>query len=285
MFNTYLRQNIVKGNIDHWCEFLRRFTLPQQTSNLSAWKITQTPLLVLNLNVSQHKKKRVKNATLASKPGLERKESIQDENDDEILFFEPNYNTVVQTLTRVFEWLVEATNSFTILEKDIVPLVDLRKEPSFPISAELDWIQEGNWKVVECIRLGFTEPNNILREFKNYQFLIERTSKDVIKQFFGDTKEKILVDNLDKENIRKSLQTFVQAKDEIARLCINEKNCYFFQVKTQSCKETLVAKANELIQHVLYPSFSFFKSFNFLRAASRSQRFAPITSSSSTRPT
>ena len=222
---------------------------------------------------------------MASKPtGLERKESIQDENDEEILFFEPNYNTVVQTLTRVFEWLIEATNSFTILEKDIVPLVDLRKEPSFPISADLDWIQEGIAKVVECIRLGFAEPNSILKEFRNYQFLIERTSKDVIKQFFGDSKEKILVDNLDKENIRKSLQTFVQAKDEIARLCINEKNCYFFQVKTQSCKEILVAKANELIQHVLYPSFPFFKSFNFLLAASRSRKSAPITSSSSTRP-
>jgi len=255
MFNTYLRQNIVKGNIDHWCDFLKRFTLPDQQnySSENIWKITQTPLLVLNLNVNAHKKKRQKNATIAAKPAavFERKESVINEEEDEVLFFEPNYQTVVQTLTRVFEWLVEATNSFTVLEKDIVPLVDLKKEPSFQISLELEWIQEGLHKVVECIKLGFLEPNNILKEFKKYQFLIERTSKDVLKSFFGDSKEKILVDNLDKESIRKSLQTFVQAKDEISRLCINEKNCYFFQVHTQNCKETLIAKSNELIQHVL----------------------------------
>lgn len=250
MFNTYLRQNVVRGNIEHWCGFLRRFTLPAQHPALPIWRITQTPLLVLNLNVNQHKKKRGKNQTLASRPAaLERKDSVDEE--DEVIFFEPNAATVQQTLARAFEWLVEATNSFTILEKDIVPLVDLRKEPSFPISLELDWLAQGMGQVAECVRLAFTEPNAIIREFRKYQFLIERTNKEVLRQFFGDSKEKILVDNLERESIRKSLQTFVQAKEEIARLCINEKNCYFFQVRTQSAKEVLINKAQELILHVL----------------------------------
>ena len=251
MFNTYLRQNIVKGNIDHWCDFLRRFTLPSSNSStLQIWHITQTPLLILNLNVnSQYKKKRPKGPSVNVK-GLERKESVMEE-EEEILFFEPNYQTIVTSLTKVFELLVDATNSFTILEKDIVPLVDLKKEPSFPISLDLDWIQEGIMKVRDCIKLGFQEPNIILKDFKQYQFLIEKTPKEILKQFFGDSKEKILVDNLDRETIRKSLQTYVQAKQEISTLCINEKNCFFFQVRTQQCKETLITKANELIQHVL----------------------------------
>lgn len=198
-----------------------------------------------------HKKRgRQKGVTVANKAALERKESLYDE-EEELLFFEPNYPTIISALTKVFEYLVEATNSFTILEKDIVPLVDLKKDPSFPITMELDWIQQGIQKVTECVLLGFVEPNKILKDFKNYQFLLERTPKEVIKQFFGDTKEKIIVDNLDRENIRKSLQTFVQAKQEISTLCINEKNCFFFQVRTQNCKETLISKANELIQHVL----------------------------------
>lgn len=253
MFNTYLRQNIVQGNISDWCTFLKRFTLPSPNESL-LWKLTNMPLLILNLNVNitLHKKKnRAKNNAPANKSQIEEKDSLLENEEEELLFFEPSYPAIVQSLNKVFEWLVEATNSFTILEKDIVPLVDLKKEPSFPISLELNWIKEGVYKVTECVKIGFQEPNLILKEFRKYQFLIERTPKEVLKQFFGDSKEKILVDNLDRETIRKSLQAFVQAKDEISTLCINEKNCYFFQVRTQNCKETLITKANELIQHVL----------------------------------
>lgn len=251
MFNTFLRQNIVKGNIDHWCKFLKSFTLPA-SGEKELWKITTTPLLILNLNVNHTKKRgRQKGVTVGGK-AIERKESnFQGEEDEDLLYFEPSYNSIVSALTKVFEYLVDATNSFTILEKDIVPLVDLTKNPSFPITLDLDWIKEGIEKVTDCVKLAFNEPSNILKDFKNYQFLLERTPKEVIKQFFGDSKEKILVDNLDRETIRKSIHTFVQAKQEISTLCINEKNCFFFQVKTQSCKETLITKANELIQHVL----------------------------------
>ena len=63
MFNTYLRQNVVKGNVELWCESLKKFTFPTSSSG-SEWKINNQPLIILNLNVnteiSKHRKKRGK---------------------------------------------------------------------------------------------------------------------------------------------------------------------------------------------------------------------------------
>ena len=152
----------------------------------------------------------------------------------------------------MFELLVEATNSFTILEKDIVPLVDVKKEPSFPITIALDWIMDGTARITQYVTQAFDEPNQILREFKKYSFVIEKTTKELSKQYFGGEKnDKVSIESLDKDVIRKGIQSFVQAKQEISRLCINEKNAYFFQVRTGNCKETLRNKANDLIQHLL----------------------------------
>lgn len=28
MFNTYMRKNLVEGTIDNWCNFIKKFTVP-----------------------------------------------------------------------------------------------------------------------------------------------------------------------------------------------------------------------------------------------------------------
>ena len=56
MFNTYLRINIVKGNIDHWCDFLQRFTGPNYNSfssepgqNSSETSLVQYHIFLVNM--------------------------------------------------------------------------------------------------------------------------------------------------------------------------------------------------------------------------------------------
>ena len=165
--------------------------------------------------------------------------------------FEPNYNTIVSTLTQPFEYLVETTNSFIVLEKDLVPLVDINKVPSYQISVELDCIREGISKITEYVKEGFKEPLSILNQFKNYQFLLERSVKEVLKQLFPDGKEKIVIDLLEKEIIERGLKDYTTAKDEILKLCVDEKNCRFFRVKTLNCKQVLENKANEVLKEIL----------------------------------
>jgi len=44
MFNTYIRNNVVKNNIDNWCDFIKKFTIPDYESN-DIWMINDYPLL------------------------------------------------------------------------------------------------------------------------------------------------------------------------------------------------------------------------------------------------
>lgn len=44
MFNTYIRNNVVKNNIDDWCDFIKKFTIPDYESD-EIWMINDYPLL------------------------------------------------------------------------------------------------------------------------------------------------------------------------------------------------------------------------------------------------
>jgi dynein heavy chain len=247
MFNVYLRTNVVKLQIAKWCIFLKNFTVPEEKDQ-NIWRINDYPLIVLNMSIKDKKKQKKNDRhrnTQTPAPG----QTFQDWNED-TLFYEPSYQTVISTLTKPFEWLIETTNSFLILEKDLVPLIDIEKKVAFEISKDLEEIKEGTKKIVDYVSEGFKEPNEILDQFKKYQFLLDKTPKEIIKQYFGDGKD-ISIINLDKEAVERGLKEYSQAKLEVQRLCINEKNCRFFQVRTQACKEGLVNRANELIKSIL----------------------------------
>jgi len=56
---------------------------------------------------------------------------------------------------------------------------------------------------------------------------------------------------LDAGEVEAKLHEYLKAKLEIERLCIDEKNLHFFQVKTHTAKEILIAKATEVNQEIL----------------------------------
>ncbi|KAL4494234.1 hypothetical protein ABPG73_018753, partial [Tetrahymena malaccensis] len=250
MFNTFMRENVVKGNINDYCKFIQKFTIPEQNDE-SIWHINNFPLLILNLQLNQKPKKKGK------KPNKDRKEETpasqqkEEYEEEDIIYYEPTYQQICQTLMKPFDWIVESVNMFFMLEKDLVPLIDLPKLPSFQIDNQLQWIKEGQEKVLEYIKVGYEEPNEILERFKKYQFLMEKSISSVTKLLFGEAKEKPLIQDINPQDVDLKIQEYFIAKKEIEKQCIDQKNCHFFQVRTKQAKNDLVHKADEFVQSIL----------------------------------
>ena len=57
-----------------------------------------------------------------------------------------------ETLIKPLDWLVEGTNSFRKLEKDLVPLIDLPKVPSYEITRDLNIIKQAEIDILSFIK-------------------------------------------------------------------------------------------------------------------------------------
>lgn len=82
--------------------------------------------------------------------------------------FEPSKEEIKALLCRPFELLTEATNSFTILEADIMKYANVRKRLSLNLTEEkedYDKVINGKKRVLEYIEDGFKEPEEIMNDF------------------------------------------------------------------------------------------------------------------------
>lgn len=121
LFNTVIRQNIFEGSIQIYMDFLRKYVVPSDnTSNL--YIISSTPLIVLQLNVNPIKQKTKKKSKRDHK---EVKEQLIEEDLEEIIFYEPNLETIEDTLTIPFDILHRFSMNFNKLEKDLLPLLNM----------------------------------------------------------------------------------------------------------------------------------------------------------------
>ena len=66
---------------------------------------------------------------------------------------------------------------------------------------ENEWIQWGIRKIENYISIGYKRANDILEQFKRYQFLLDRGVNAVLKSLFGDPKDKISIITLEREEI------------------------------------------------------------------------------------
>lgn len=146
---------------------------------------------------------------------------------------------------------METVNSFYQLEKDLVPLVDVEKNRAYEIDSTNEWIEMGTAAIQQYVHIGYIRPLQVLEEFRRYTFLLEKSVSQVLKQLFGESKEKMNILMLEQEEIHTKLQEFYQAKFDIERLCLDERNEQFFQIRTRVAKENLISRANEFIQSIL----------------------------------
>lgn len=115
---------------------------------------------------------------------------------DEIIYFEPNYSRVLEALQKPFRNLIAATNSFNNMEKDLLSLLDIPERQTYVIDEQNAEIQKGMQRVKAFLDKGYQEAQQIMDNFKKYQFLFERTEKTLLKNIFGSAKE-IVIEDLD----------------------------------------------------------------------------------------
>ena len=229
-------QELTKFNIQDWLMFLRKFVLPDyDDSNSEVWKISDNPLLILELK----NKDRQKQSKQTKKKGAK-------EEEENLIFYEPSQEVVLENLQAPLNMLIETINSFIQLEPDIVRMLNLKRESSFNVGESLPIFKEALEYVEELVNKGFKEPNEILDKFKEYEFLLYKSKEEIVKSFLDKDKEKRSVEALDEylEKVNESVK-------KLQGLCINEKNGTFFQIRTQQIKETLILKAKDILSTVL----------------------------------
>ena len=55
MFNTFIRTNVVEGNINNYCNYVSKFTMPKDGQS---WIVSHIPLLTINLNINMVQRKK-----------------------------------------------------------------------------------------------------------------------------------------------------------------------------------------------------------------------------------
>ncbi|KAM3134228.1 hypothetical protein pb186bvf_013648 [Paramecium bursaria] len=256
MFNSFLRENVLRQNCESWVNFIKKFTYPPSQGE-GIWKINDYPMIILNLEVNLQFKR--KKDVRKKKDEKEKEPSNVGEEEESPINFSPSFQQVFQVLIKPIEMLVESVNQFNKLEKDLVPLVDIDygredkgKVKAYEITQDNYWIQWAIKQVYHYVTIGFEKPNELLQKFRKYSFLLEKSSTSLMKQLFGDsTSTTIAITNLDQDIIQQKLQDFIDAKYQIQRLCLDEKNEQFFQIRTRIAKENLISKANEVISQIL----------------------------------
>jgi hypothetical protein len=62
---------------------------------------------------------------------------------DEIIYFEPNYNKVLETLQQPLRNLITTVNGFNNMEKDLLSLLDIPERQTLVIDEQNAEIQQG----------------------------------------------------------------------------------------------------------------------------------------------
>jgi dynein heavy chain len=158
MFNTYLRDNVLRQGVESWCAFVRRFTVPERIDE-NIWKVNDYPIIVLNLEVNLNFKRKKEKSKHPKRKENEEEPEVKDKDADleEPIKYDPTVAQVVHILTKPLEWLVETVNAFYQLEKDLVPLVDIDKLKAYEIDQTNEWIKLGMQNVEDYVRQGYVK--------------------------------------------------------------------------------------------------------------------------------
>jgi dynein heavy chain len=87
MFNSYLRENVLRQGVESWCAFVRKFTVPDKIDE-NIWRVNDYPMIVLNLEVNlnfKRKKDKPKHGKRKD-AGDEDGADAKDENDEPIRY-------------------------------------------------------------------------------------------------------------------------------------------------------------------------------------------------------
>lgn len=122
-------------------------------------------ILQLNVNVSATKKKKKKSKNIKD---LQAEEELVEET----IFFEPNLDSVEESLLSPFDTLEMISQTFNKIERDLIPLLNLDCVSSYSLTKEDPVLAEPISIVNELIKTASKKPVEILDQFKFFSYLI-----------------------------------------------------------------------------------------------------------------
>ena len=127
----------------------------------------------------------------------------------EIIFLEPNLSKIQAILVEPLDLLIKTMKKFKILEGDLMPLIDLNREKTiYFVEPDLEFIKIAKQSIYQYIAIGYEEPEQILTKFSEFSFLVNRSIPQILKSVFGESKEEILIYNLNKQQIENKLKEY-----------------------------------------------------------------------------
>ena len=235
---------LLETNVRHYLAFLKRYCVPRRLEqaleqsgveggstreteeNEEEAELCEQPLILVQLKFHEQEKK---------KKDRKKKGSL--------IYLEPNPSTMTKKLQVPVEWLRATVNEQMSMERDIVKMLNLPKKKLLRVPPDDAFIQNARRKIAKMVQNGFREPKRILRRFKKYEFLLERSKEEFLKSYFDSKKAK-------KENllakIEKFLEKLEQSITEIEGICAENYKGVFFEIRTADLKRFLVDKATRV---------------------------------------
>lgn len=160
-----------------------------------------------------------------------------------LIYLEPSLASMTKKLQAPLQWLAETVEEQQSMERDIVKMLNLPKKKLVSLGADSDFLRNARRKVAQMVKRGFREPKRILRRFKKFEFLLERSKEEFLKSFFDGKKVK-------KEGLLAKTERFLEKLEtsiaEVGGICAGNFKGVFFEVRTADLKRFLVDKAEKV---------------------------------------
>ena len=165
---------------------------------------------------------------------------------EKLMFVEPSLKQTVKRLQAPIDWLVNMGNEQKAMEADIVKMLNLEKRVLIRISEDDEMVKRAKEMVEAIVKDGWERASQILKRFKKYEFLLERSKEELVKIFFDGEKMKRSM-----EKVEEFLERLADAVRGVQGICA-EKYCdVLFEVRTKELKRHLVEKATSVTQMLL----------------------------------
>ena len=223
IMNTHMR-NFSYSSIRHWVDFLSNFVREDRGY---LWKLK--PLIILQLNleeVSRHKKD-------------------QDQEEAEVgsIDFRPSLAQTQKFLIECIDWIIEGTNKIISLESDLVPFMNMPKQPVYKLKKSNPWVIEAKEQINALFERYTEGPNSLLAQYKEFEWIGKLNPKDFISKLMA-TKPSTTV-------LREELAKLKEAKQKAVQISTLEVNFELFQVHCEKFKTSLNRKIDRAMNTYL----------------------------------
>lgn len=275
LLHTYLRE-FVKQSIDDWVSFIKSFTKPNYEKG-ELWKLTNSQMLIIHLNVHNSKKKKKEKGKHDDSP-----DKYADIPDNSIIL-KPSLDECAEFLQSAFDKIISATNNVKFLEAELMPFLKDKHEneesdeekqqekpinedetpvdpesgerlgprrgPNFKLDRDFIWIKEGMAEVQRMIDENRGGPTDLLNQYKEFEIILRSSKTEKVKELFEP--------KLPLDKIREAVKYYDQTYYDILNTSNDEVEFPIFKVEAAHLKRHLSDQADKMKQAILKATYDY----------------------------